>query len=243
MDSENISEYKKRLKTLQELIQESEDFLNEIGFKTPIEFPELENHEKIAFPSGYIRKRAEFETNYKLKTYLNNPNLRKNICYSLQCLDLNSFFINRFYIGLSAGKIFLKLGMLNIFSIIEGILFGTAKELHSFCMKDGTVCKKNINCFFYIKSSNKYKFETLIHDYENKDLLNLSDNGKELLKIFKVTRDKIHLQDVVESELNENYSIDNYNSMVKFLIYLRENFSGNVSRFEQKRKNSCLNNG
>ena len=240
MEQKDINEYKRQLKEVERLLHQSEKFLKEKGLNTPVENIELEKKEKIAFPSGQIRTKFYFEKNYRFAAYLSSKTLISNICYSLQCLDVFSYFINRIHISLSAGKIFLKQGMINIFAIIESILFGAADELHKFCVKDDIVCKKAAKCPYYIKSAEKYSFGTLIEKYQELKVIKLTEKGKGVLLTAKKNRDYIHTYLMPENELQyEDYSIDSYNTEVKFLLYLKANFADQIQLVKNTRRIKC----
>jgi len=241
MKDEKLENYKESLKRVENLIKVSERKLNQAGYDTSSEFPELENNEKILFPSGIIRPVFSFRGSYRFNSYLSDKILIKNLCYALQGIDVFSFFLNRYFINLSAGAVFKKMAIVNVFSIIEGILFGMVDELHSFCENEYSVCKKNEKCPYYMKGSGKYSYATLIDKFEQEGLLNLTLEGKLKLETFKSIRDNIHIHLVKESELDSNfYTITTYNNLVRFLHYLRDNFAKNVIFFKLRRKKGCI---
>lgn len=241
-ESESLEKIKDNFIKIGNLLQETENLLHTAGFNPPTTFPTFLDKEKIKFPIGYIRTTHNFKTRYRLSEYIEKPELKSSICYGLQGLDVFSYFINRFNISLSAGKIFLKLGMVNVFSIIEGLLYGAAMTLHSHCLfANVELCKKNSNCPYYIKSMNSYKFESLIDAFVDKEILHTKPEGRRLISDFKKIRDKIHLKLVDENELSSDlYSIHNYNSMVLFLVYLKDNLAMNIESFKKKRAIFCL---
>lgn len=119
-------EFKDKLKQVEKLLQEAEFVLKRNGFQTPVQHPKIETEDKIGFPKGYIRTTADFESRYRFNRIINNKTIAKNLTYALQTSDVFNYFLNRFNISLSAGKIFMKSAIINILSIIEGILYGVA---------------------------------------------------------------------------------------------------------------------
>jgi len=142
-------EIKSKLKKIEEILQDIENKNVKYFGNSPSRFIELKKEEKIKFPKGFIRTTKDFKKRYNFENlFTMNYLLQNNLSYALQCSDIFGYFITRFDIGLSAGKIFLKMGIINLFSIIEGILYGVTKTLHNYCKN----CKSSKNCQYYIKS-------------------------------------------------------------------------------------------
>src|SRR6056297_2295701 len=151
---EEESKINSYLNKINKNIQGLEDYLNKLGLNTPIDNIVFEENRGIKIPTGYIRKRKTFQKMYDLDfLILDEENqFKRNICYALQLSDLYNYFINRFNITLSCGKLFMKNAIINLFSIIEAILMGTALRLNTYCNKDYKICKNNRTCSLYIKS-------------------------------------------------------------------------------------------
>lgn len=232
--------YLDNLKQISILLKELEINLKEADYEPPYSFPELQDKQKIAFPRGYIRNVEYFKIEYGLSHYLKDPLIIKSICYSLQLLDVYSYFINRFDIGLSAGKMFLKLGMIHIFSIFEGMLFGACNVLNRNCYRMDNLCRKNANCAYYLKKSSNIKFNDLIDNLIDKDIIRITDSGRESISKFKELRDNIHLHLIRKNELDSGlYNLENYNKMVSFILHLKS-LPQFINNFIEKRDQECI---
>ena len=101
-------------------------------------------------------------------------NVAANLAYALQTTDLFNYFINRFDIGLSVGRIFYKLAIVNAFSIIEGIIYSFIDNIHEQCKNiKGKVCKFNTKCNFYFKKAKNYNFSEILDELEKNSFLYL----------------------------------------------------------------------
>lgn len=233
-------EYKRMLKEIQSILQKSEDFLNNRGIITPTEYIELENSEKIHFPFGYIRSVRYFEDSYQFRKYISDNTLRKNLCYSLQNLDVNSFFLDRIYIGLSVGKIQLKNSIILAYSIFEGIICGAADNLFEHCNRKDGLCSKTQKCRVYINSPTSANIITILERFNRVNILEIDKSGRDKVNNIKGLRDNIHLYIVKENELyHEGYTIENYNLIIRFLLYLKQNLPRNIENFKSIRSKNC----
>ena len=153
-------EYIEQLKIVSDALQLAQNILleNEIDIREPKVM--VDQWKKIQIPKGHIRKVQDFLDKYDLKCLISEVNLQKNIAYSLQTSDFINLLLNRFHIGLSVGSIFYKLSILNIFCVIEALVYGIVDDLHAHCIKGSSVCKHNRNCQYYMKSIKKQKFNT-----------------------------------------------------------------------------------
>jgi hypothetical protein len=236
-------EFKKSLEKAEEALHKAEDILKEANINIPEENIELEVNEKIWLPSGYIRRIDVFSESYQLNKILSDDNMIKNIGYALQASDLTNYLINRFNIGLSVGAIFYKLAIINLFSIIEGILYGVSNELHKFCFIEDEICSDNLKCEYYIKNFHEYSFRELIKCFDEKSILKLGDEGCDLLLSLKDLRDHIHIWDVKENEyLDDIYNLSSYNTLIKVLYFIKEELPQNYFYFIEGRKNNCTIN-
>ena len=241
MDKEIKDEDKQKivekLKSIEQLLQEIEDYCKVIGLKIPEENLSLESKDKIKFPSGYIRTCAEFKEKYKFTVlFPYDSNLSMNLTYALQCSDVFNYFLSRFNISLSAGKIFIKMATINIFSIIESILYGIAKNLHGYCRNKN--CGYTNNCDYYVKS--KYNFRELIELLQKKIIFNIDEEGKNIILDLKKTRDYIHIWDVENNEyMDELYNIENYNKLILLLKTILEYIPEKLEKFRINRSHEC----
>ena len=237
-------DFKENLEKAEEFLQSAENILNHNDVNTPLENIPLKKYEKISFPTGYIRKTSYFEQKYHLYDLFEDRNKVKNIAYALQTTDLFNYFLNRFNIKFSVGKIFYKYAIINAFSTIEGILYSAITPLHDFCFDDNdNCCKNNINCDYYIKNYKKYTFRELIEMYDKKSLLDFKDKTKKLILEIKGLRDHIHIYDVQENEfIDSTYNNYNYNKIMKLTYNIKENLYNNILSFEFKRAKNCIKN-
>lgn len=236
-----IREFKERLKTISKELSDLENFLRENGVNVPEENITLTPYEKIWIPSGYIRTVSYYTEKYKLYKLIEDEIIVKNIAYSLQTSDFFNYILNRFRIELSVKKVFYKYAIINIFSIIEAILYGIVKKCHSFCIdKNGKVCKKSTRCQFYLKKPNKYSFRNLLEVLSSKNLLKMPPRIQDKVLKMEELRDNIHLWDVKYKEyFNKEYELKNYNFLVKCLQVLKEDLNDSLPKFEEKRKKFC----
>ena len=145
------------------------------------QYPEQINNliETLSRWPGLGPKAAERVVFYLMKQNSDNIKLLiNNIAYAFQTTDLFNYLLNRFYIGLSVGKIFFKFAIINSFSILEGILYGVIKNEHKFCANSGEVCKYNEKCKYYLKSPNKYPFLKMLETLKEKEILIFSRTGE-----------------------------------------------------------------
>ena len=234
------SEFKARLKEVSKELNRIEDFLRENGIDIPNQNIALESHEKIWIPRGYIRTVQYYEQKYRLHDLLEDEILAKNIAYALQASDFFNYMLNRFRIELSVGKVFFKHAIINIFSVIESLLYGIINKCHSHCTLNGRVCKNNISCDFYFKKANKYSFKNLVQLLRQKGLVRMPDEIQDKLLELKALRDNIHLWDVKDKDyFNDSYNLTNYNFLVRVLQVLKEDLNDSLEDFESTRSNNC----
>lgn len=232
---EEIKKFLKEVEEKLQIIENKAKIFYEKG--PPIRFIPLLEKEKISFPKGYIRTRKEFEQKYRFKElFPNNITLQKNLSYALQSTDVFCYFLNRFDIGLSAGKIFIKMGIINLFSIIEGILYGIIEELHLYCKG----CRWNKECEYYIKKPRKYNFSQIIDIFTSKDLFPIDENVKSNLLSLKTLRDNVHIWIAGKNEFLEGeYNIKNYNRLMKILYDIPKILPEKLRNFKTKRETNC----
>jgi hypothetical protein len=241
---DSLQEFKKRLKSLSIDLTNLEKFLKESGINTPYDNIALDQDEKIWIPFGYIRDKQYFIGKYKLNEIIDNAIVRDNIAYSLQASDLFNFFMNRFRIGLSAGKVFYKYAIINEVSIIEAILYGAIDKLHMHCINDGSICNKNSRCAFYIKSSKQYNFSEIIKLHREKELLELTDEQVCVLMFIKGLRDNVHIWDNEERDyFNDDYCQDRYNLIVIILKYIGAKFPVRFENYQKLQTENCTRKG
>ena len=238
--SEYVEDFKTSLKSVSIELSRIEQLLRDNGLNVPIDNIVLKDDEKIRLPYGYIRTVSYYLREYNLNFFYNDKVIARNIAYALQTSDLFNYFLNRFRIGLSVGKIFLKHAIINHFSIIEAILYGIVKKYHNYCIFENVVCRYNNMCAFYFKKANKYNFQQLLDELINRNLLSMPPEIKENLLNIKGLRDNIHIWDAESRDyFNDEYSLQNYNFLVLCLKSIRDNLKDSLTSFESQRKNEC----
>jgi len=237
--SEFEEEFKKRLKTVSFELNDIEKLLKDNGINIPNDNIKLYDSEKIWIPKKYIRTVEYYFDEYKLDLFFKDSTLAKNIAYALQTSDLFNYFLNRFDIGLSVGKIFFKHAIINHLSIIEAFIYGIAKKYHVSCTFENKVCVYNKECPYYFKKEKKYSFKKLVEKFLNLNLLDFKkDSIKKLIKI-KGLRDSIHIWDSDSRDyFNEEYGLKNYNFLITFLKSIKNQLSESLETFESE-KNKC----
>ena len=233
-------EFKNRLKNVSIELSQLEKLLSENGIDVPNSNISLSDDEKIWLPIGYIRTVSYYLNEYHLNKIFNDKIIARNIAYALQASDLFNYFLNRFRIGLSVGRIFFKHAIINHFSIIEALLYGIVKQFHDFCFFENSVCRYNTTCFYYFKNAEKYTFEQLIQKLIDNELLNIPSDIKNKLLLNKGLRDNIHIWDTNSKDyFNEEYCLENYNFLVLILKLIRDDLKNSIDEFKKRRNNNC----
>jgi hypothetical protein len=235
------------MKELQSLIDISTNALRDIEkeirleYDTPSENIDVKKIKLIGIPENYIRTASYYKKEYNLYKLISTKNERDNIAYSLQLSDLFNYFLNRFNIFLSVGALFRKQAIINIVSIQEGILKCSYNDLRNFCVdENGTTCSLNSNCDFYLKSLKRIRHNGLLDNYKN--IIQFYDVIIfEKLKEQKGIRDKIHIHEIQENELefSDDYARKKYNESIKTLQYLKKNLLSDIEEFKTRRKGGC----
>jgi len=235
------------MKKLQSLIDLSTNALRDIEkeirleYDTPTENIDVKKLKLIGIPENYIRTASYYKKEYNLYKLISTKNERDNIAYSLQLSDLFNYFLNRFNIFLSVGALFRKQAIINIVSIQEGILKCSYNDLRNFCVdENGNTCSLNSNCDFYLKSLKNIRHNGLLDNYKN--IIHFYDvTIFEKLKEQKGIRDKIHIHEIQENELefNDDYTRKKYNESIKTLQYLKKNLLSDIEEFKTRRKGGC----
>ncbi|MFA4868099.1 MAG: hypothetical protein WC623_07870 [Pedobacter sp.] len=212
---------------------------------TPFQNINISEFKKIQIPKNYIRKVAYFIKEYNLTEIVNEHVKRKNICYSLLQSDFHNYLINRMEVYGAVESLFLKIGIINLVSIIEALIVCSLAKLHLFCVTWGDssgdfVCKKQAKCGAYINKTNTISFENAIKIFCSKiapDNSTLEEN----LKKLKDIRNNVHISLVLESEhSNDVYTIGNYNLAVKTLEFFKTNQLRLIKEFERQQLQDCL---
>ncbi|RZJ81219.1 MAG: hypothetical protein EOO47_04985 [Flavobacterium sp.] len=196
---------------------------------------------KIGFPSGYIRTRSYFASAYNLNYLIGESKQRDSIAYSLMQSDLHNYFINRIQVWGIVKMLLLKGAIINLVSVIEGILMCSIGQLHKHCRIDEvTICKNQNRCGYYVKSSKHLKIigaiEILKHKLLLTDVSILAD-----INLLNEIRNNVHLSILERHEfVNDDYSIINYNKAIRALNYLKVNQRLATEGFIGRRDVGCL---
>ena len=141
---------------------------------------------------------------------------------------------------LSLGNSFFRTITSHILSIIESLLYGMVATLHDQCVDNDKVCKMNTTCEFYFKGPKKYKFTELVDVLKEKEIMVLShDEYSSLLKLKNI-RDRVHMWDAGSSDFHDDeFSIDNYNDSILFLIRIRDSVVDSFRTYQAKQAFGC----
>jgi len=233
-------QYAEALKAASNAFQSAHDILVENDINVLQPKIKIDQWDKVRVPKGHIRKVDDFIQKYDLNYLLADRKLRKNIAYSLQTSDFINFLHNRFNITLSVGSIFYKLSILNIFSILEAIIYGILNDLHQFCTTKGQVCNKQRNCQYYVKSIRKLQFNPAVDLLMEKRVLNLKPSDRELLFEYNDLRNNVHIFLSEDNEfLSEKYNRKVYNKLIFILRKMSRNLRINLLEFEDNRDIHC----
>lgn len=226
---------------VEDLLQDVEAILKANGFDTPVQQPNLDGIGRIRFPRGYIRKVSYFLERYSVEAIVEDETLAKNVAYALQLSDVFNYFLNRFSIGLSAGKLLRKYALINIVSIIESLLYGSLIRLRKHCvLPSRTVCPINSNCVLYLKSPKRLSFGGVISELSNKDILSLDDKDKDFLLEVKGHRDNVHVWTLDDNEYKSDYyRLETYNRAILLLRTISAQLEDSGCRFERMRSRAC----
>lgn len=226
---------------VERLLQDVETVLKTNGLDTPVEQPNLNEIGRIKFPRGYIRKVSDFLERYSLVDIVGNEDLSRNIAYALQLSDVFNYFMNRFDIDFSAGKLLRKYAHINIVSIIESLLYGSLIQLRKHCIYlDGTVCQMNRDCTFYLKSPKKLKFRDVMSELGEKNILSLENEERDFLLEVKGHRDNVHVWTLEDNEYKSDYyGLPTYNRAILLLKTISTQLARNGHEFQRERFVSC----
>ncbi|BDD87019.1 hypothetical protein [Desulfofustis limnaeus] len=135
------------------------------------------------------------------------------------------------------------LSIINIFCVIEAILYGIINDLNDHCkVKDGS-CKKYRSCQYFIKSSKKIKFNQVVDLLMEKQVLNLSPENRELLFKYNDMRNNVHIFINKDNEfLSEQYNRKTYNKLVFLLRKMSQNLHNKLEEFIEGRDCHCKKN-
>jgi len=209
-------------------------------YDTPRENIRSVDFQKISFPWRYIRTRSHFATDYNLDYLIGNNRQRDSIAYSLMQSDLHNYLINRIQVWGIVKKLLLKGAIINLVSIIEGLLMCSLGHLHQRCRIDiTTVCKNQNRCTFYIKSSKHLKVSGATDILRNK-LLMMDEDILSDINTLNNIRNNVHLSILERHEfINDDYSIENYNKAIRVLKYLKLNQRAYTEQFVERRHQGC----
>lgn len=237
-------------KKIQELFSKATVALRDLEeeIQKEYKYPEgnvnTENFYLINIPSNYIRKAWNFRKDYKLDALINDPVRISNLTYALQFSDLLNYKLNRFnYWGIMK-NLMLKHAIINIYSVIEGILYGVVIRLNNDCRINNDVCSKAHKCPVYIKSRNKLTFYDMLEVFKSKIGFYNKTYFQKIAE-FKEIRDNIHIEDVQYNELfsvENKYTIENYNYACLTLQATRDLLPDMVHEFEKNRAKECSKN-
>lgn len=218
-------------------INELETVIRE-SYDTPLDNIDRQIYQKISIPCNYIRTKDEFLMLYNIKHLIDENHDKSNIAYALMQSDLYNYFINRIHVWGIVEKLLLKTAIINVCSIIEGLIMLSLEPLHSHCRREDSICKKQNRCPYYIKSSKQLKIQGACKILKSQ--FSFDEGIIEMIVGQNSIRNNIHLSLLTYSEfVSEDYSIENYNKGIKVLNYLKKNQLNKFAKFKEKRKNNC----
>lgn len=195
---------------------------------------------KINIPSGLVREKLFFINAYKLTYIISSSDLRNAISFALIQADINAYLMNRINMWGIARTLFIKNALINLASIIEGIIIGTLQTAHSFCIRGNVICKFNSKCVFYVNSTKHMKFKQAIPLYFDKFKVDKDDVKDEVLELLNI-RNNIHLTLLNQSEFGDQfYNNEKLKQAYDILVFLRDNQIEYINKFTEARKEGCL---
>jgi len=240
------NEIKNKLFKASKALQEVEDLIKTTGIKIPEDNVKLPEKFVLKLPRGYIRTLGVISKKYKLDL-LDDKTLSKNISYAIQYTDFINYILNRTNLGeggLSVGALFRKHAIINVMTIVEGILIGMVEKTYLKCSR----CKDfGVNCS--IKIALVYsKYRKYLDDHMNckksldffwileylKKATIIESSEYDELNELRSYRNHIHIQYIDRKTkrrqrdfLEENYSLVNYNNAIRSL----HNVTNIIDRF------------
>ena len=244
MNQEDISEIQIAFNEATIAVRNLENIINK-HFNTPVENINISKFTKIRVPKNYIRTVEYFKNEYNLDAIISDKIRRKNISYALLQSDFHNFLINRIEVYGAVEALLLKMGIINLVSIIEALIICSLSKLHLFCALNGDnegdiICKSQNKCGAYINKTGSLKFEKAIKLFCSQII---SDNSVLLdnLLAMKDIRNNIHISLIEESEYdNADYNLKNYNLAINTLDFLKKNQLRYIQDFESRQLQKCL---
>ena len=230
-------EIKEELAKASEALQKAEDILRDnLGLNVPEENIMLPENIVLKLPRGYIRTLNTVSVKYKLDL-LHDETLMKNLSYAIQYTDFINYVLNRTSLGqggLSVGALFRKHAIINVMTIVEGIIIGFIEKTYLICSqcrdfekscavniasiysKDKKILKKHVNCeqsFGFYHALECLKNGSIISDEEYAQLDELRDYRNHIHIQYINKNTKKRQRDFME----EDYSLGTYNKAIKLL--------------------------
>jgi hypothetical protein len=208
---------------------------------TPVANINARNFSKLRFPVRYIRTRNHFADTYNLNGLIGNYRQRDSIAYSLMQSDVYNYLINRFQFWGIIEKLLLKGAIINLVSVIEGLLMCSLGHLNQHCRFDDTrVCKHQSKCNLYIKSSKHLKIAGAADILRDKLLMNDAAILADMITLNDI-RNNVHLSILERHEFaNDDYCLGNYNKAIRVLSYLKTNQLASTQSYVQRRIAGCI---
>jgi len=230
-------EIKGELAKASEALQKVEDIIKDnLGLNVPEENIMLPEDIVLKLPRGYIRTLNTVSEKYKLDL-LHDETLAKNLSYAIQYTDFINYVLNRTSLGqggLSVGALFRKHAIINVMTIVEGIIIGFIEKTYLTCsqcrdfekscainiasiyLKNKRCLEKHVNC----KQSLRFH---LALEYLKAGSI-ISDEEYDQLDELRNYRNHIHIQYIDKDTgkrqrdfMEEDYSLGTYNKAIKSL--------------------------
>ncbi len=231
IDKQLIQKLKQNNKQIEKLLSENEQIIKKAGFEPPKRNVILNKEDRIALPSGYIRLATRFITQYHLDEIVNDSNIRKNIAYSIQLMDLYNYLFNRFNIWGSIMTMFVKTAIVNVVSITEALISECASNIRMVCFE----CKKAGRCENQITKNEQDYVKNCIAKMTKLNILSLDAEKVERLNEIIDLRNRVHIRLAKENEfMDSSFCLSTYNEIKQLLqVVVNDLYTNGVPAYKK----------
>lgn len=175
-------------KEISQLLKTNMEILLENDLRSSEHDPYFDKEEdKIIFPKGYIKHKAEYEEIYQLKSIIKNEDIRSNAEYCLQMSDVYCFLDNYFHTYGSVNMAIKKAAVVNLVGVMEAMIFCVVGEVRERC--EGC---KNERCKYRFPKKKNSLWDR-ISQMQKVNLLGWEDKDYEFMVQSVKLRNRIHL--------------------------------------------------
>ncbi|MFA6866757.1 MAG: hypothetical protein WCR54_04490 [Clostridia bacterium] len=168
--------------------------------------------EKLNFE---VQTKEEIITKYRIDEIISNKTILNNVSYSLQFIHHNLYLMENYAIPNSIKAMTCKQLLVNIFSVVEGIIFGAVATIQSKCFQvDCDVCD-----YYFNKDMSKHiDFDDLVKYLEKIKALDFSEYGEKMLHLLENVKEDIYIDKNAEIALeNPEYNIDYLHQLLRMI--------------------------